>query len=164
MKMPEKAEEILISKRVYIYIICIFLTGFFLMLLPDFFTSETAKLSKDNPKIVQDNHQVGLYTDSETKLKEILQKVEGVGKLDLIINYKDSNPVSDSAENKINKYVLNDQEANKNETGKIEGVVIVAEGGGDDTVVNVLRGAVSGYLGIPVHKVNVLKMDIKETN
>ena len=41
---------------------------------------------------------------------------------------------------------------------EIEGVIIVAEGGGDIIVKNSLISAANAALGVPTHKIEVLKM------
>ncbi len=41
---------------------------------------------------------------------------------------------------------------------EIEGVVVVAQGGGEPTVVSEITSAIEALLGVPAHKIKVLKM------
>jgi len=68
----------------------------------------------------------------EEKLKNILSKVEGVGEVNVMVKI--------------------------NEDDSIEGVIVVAEGGGNGTVSANITSAIEALLGIPTHKIKVLKM------
>ena len=41
---------------------------------------------------------------------------------------------------------------------EVEGVMIVAQGGGDGVIAANITSAVESLLGVPVHKIKVLKM------
>ena len=41
---------------------------------------------------------------------------------------------------------------------EVEGVMIIAEGGSDSTVITNITNAISALLAVPVHKIQVLKM------
>lgn len=69
----------------------------------------------------------------ETKLKRCLSKVEGVGEVDVIVTYESDGKTA-------------------------EGVIIVAKGGDNGTVVTQITDAVEALLGLPAHKIKVLKM------
>lgn len=72
----------------------------------------------------------------EKRIGEILASVEGVGETKVIVNItKDSD-----------------------DTAAVSGVVVVAKGGDDGTVVSNITTALEALLGIPVHKIKVLKM------
>lgn len=68
----------------------------------------------------------------EEKLKNILSKVEGVGEVNVMVKI--------------------------NEDESIEGVIVVAGGGGNGTVSASITSAIEALLGIPAHKIKVLKM------
>lgn len=68
----------------------------------------------------------------EQKLKNILSKVEGVGEVNVMVKI--------------------------NEDESIEGVIVVAGGGGNGTVSASITSAIEALLGIPAHKIKVLKM------
>lgn len=68
----------------------------------------------------------------EEKLKNLLSKVEGVGQVNVMVKI--------------------------NEDESIEGVIVVAEGGGNGTVSANITSAIEALLGIPAHKIKILKM------
>ena len=68
----------------------------------------------------------------EEKLKNILSKVECVGEVNVMVKI--------------------------NEDESIEGVIVVAGGGGNGTVSASITSAIEALLGIPAHKIKVLKM------
>ena len=76
-----------------------------------------------------DDEESGL----ETKLKRCLSKVEGVGDVDVIVTYESDGKTA-------------------------EGVIIVAKGGDNGTVVTQITDAVEALLGLPAHKIKVQKM------
>lgn len=75
--------------------------------------------------------------DDEMRLQQLLSKVEGTGKTDVMIMY-----------------------STEIET-KIEGVVVVTEGASKSYVVQYISDAVEALFGIPKHKIIVLPMKQK---
>lgn len=69
----------------------------------------------------------------EAKLKRCLSKVEGVGDVDVIVTYESDGKTA-------------------------AGVIIVARGGDNGTVAAKVTNAVEALLGLPAHKIKVLKM------
>ena len=171
MKIPTKLEEMIVSKKIYIYLACLFIIGVFFMFLPESYTNNNEKSKEYSAK--KEPINLGSEKNDELKINliNILEQVEGVGDVDLIINYSttprkipllenkntDSEKIINSSQGSVTEpYIVTE------ESPQIEGVVIVAQGGGDYNIISTLRSTVSSYLGIPVHKVNVLKMKIKE--
>lgn len=124
----------------------------------------------------------------ERRMEEILSLVDGAGKVRVLINYSQSaesvvakNVTADASEtaetdstggerrqsqskNQESVVTLRQKDGNEEPlvlyeaAPKIEGVIIVAEGGGDVVVRDALIRAASGLLGVAIHKVSVLKM------
>lgn len=127
-------------------------------------------------------------TSLEDRLKVILSKVDGAGQVDVLITVKSGKEIIVAKEfnkedtstgetaaggdvrnikssTEESKYVILE---NSDGSGKplvlkelepeIEGVIIVAEGGGDIIVKNNLISAANAVLGVPAHKIEVLKM------
>ena len=123
----------------------------------------------------------------EEKLENVLAKVDGVGKVKVIISFKntgekiiakDENTSSEniqetdssggvrttnqSSSESTNIYY--DSEAGsapyvKSENlPEVEGVIVVAQGGGDGVIAANIISAVESLFGVPIHKVKVLKM------
>lgn len=70
----------------------------------------------------------------EQRIEKILSQVEGVGKVNVMVTLENTDDTA------------------------IGGVVIVAQGGDNGSVVSNITSALEALLGIPVHKIKVLKM------
>ena len=106
----------------------------------------------------------------EQELKELLQKVDGVGKVELMLTLKGSNEkvtlkdntykgedteeetvlIEDSDRNS-SPYILQEKEP------EVEGVVIVCEGGEDAATKREISEAVCALFQIESHKIKILK-------
>ena len=126
----------------------------------------------------------------EDRLEYILSKVEGAGKVEVLITYKSGRELivaqqikEENTETKENAkdgderniksgtresiYVLTENSDGsetplvlKEEEPEIEGVIIVAEGGNNILVKNSLINATEAALGVSTHKIQVLKMEV----
>lgn len=70
----------------------------------------------------------------EQRIEKLLGEVEGVGKVNVMVTMGQTDEKT------------------------VEGVVIVAEGGGNGLVASNITSALEALLGIPAHKIKVLKM------
>ena len=91
--------------------------------------SSSSLSSSGYDSILSDSEQ----SDLEGKLKRCLSKVEGVGDVDVIVTYDSGGKTP-------------------------EGVIIVAKGGDNGTVATEITNAIEALLGLPAHKIKVLKM------
>ncbi len=144
-------------------------------------TLESTYEKDDTSKYIEEN---------EGKLKEALTKVFGVGAVEVMITVNTSketvtlqdkpysketinesdgegtNRQSTSITNNENTVIINDDSGKnipyiiKEIEPKIEGVLVIAEGGGDPLVVNEITSAIEVLFGVPVHKIKVVKMNI----
>ena len=71
----------------------------------------------------------------ETELAALLSKMEGVGKVSVMVTFSDSR-----------------------DTSSVEGVLVVAQGGGDSRVASNISAAVQALFDIPAHKIRIAKM------
>ena len=124
----------------------------------------------------------------EKRLEKLLGNVAGVGKVNVMITFKEtsekvlvsegemsentiketdsSGGTRDTREYSTSKSYLLDKE-NGYESPYVvqeikpqaEGVVVIAQGGSDPTVVTSITSAVEALLGVPVHKIQVLEMN-----
>ena len=93
--------------------------------------------------------------EREEELKQLLQRVDGVGHADVMITLKASNE----------KVTLKDNtqkgESNEEKTvlveNSIEGIVIVCEGGYDSVIKREITDAVSALFSIESHKIKIMK-------
>lgn len=132
-----------------------------------------------------DTYREGL----ERQLKKILESIDGVGKVEVMITLKDTgesivekdttkseestqeedaqgtsrnNRVYSTQEETV--YIQNDSSSNtpfvaREVNPKIEGVLVVANGGQDATVVKNISDAVLALFSIEAHKIKVVKMN-----
>ena len=163
------------------------LFGVLLILAGDmlFKTEDTEK--NGSPARTSAAEEAGSY-DLETKTEDILSKVEGAGRVDVMITMSDSGEAVYAQENKINSSLTEESASQgdsrgietrteentvltvnngdgssspviiKEMTAEISGIVIVAEGGDDIFVKNSLIRAAQALFGVPANKVEVFKM------
>lgn len=125
----------------------------------------------------------------EKKLKKVLKKVEGIGDVEVMITLKSSKEVitlkdnpyrketvteSDSVGGQRESEVMEEEEQSVLVTTKegenvpyilkeiepeLEGVIVIAQGGGNSNIKNEIIEAVEVLFNIPVHKIKVMKMN-----
>lgn len=139
-----------------------------------------AKQSQKETQTQEQKEQQQLQTEDSYKeqlqqqLKELLEHMDGVGKTRVMLTF------SDEGTDQLDKNVTKD--GNKKEettvvydTGdtrqpyvicrqmpKIEGVVVVAQGGGNAKTVTEISNAVMSLFPVEAHKVVVVKMSVQE--
>lgn len=129
----------------------------------------------------------GYEKELERKLEEILTAMEGVGKVEVMITLQDngeqvlekdisrnSQEVTEEGEVKRNTYESQYQEETvfvkesgnegqpfiaKESVPAVEGVLVVAEGGGNGKVAKNISDAVLALFPVEVHKIKVVKMN-----
>lgn len=140
------------------------------------------KVLADTSKTSNINEAVAYNLEQE--LEDILSKIDGAGKVKVLITYSESNQIvamynenknisvteeTDSAggtrtieSTDSNKEIILDGSNNpvteKIIMPKIEGAIIIAEGGGDAIIKSSIVQAVSAVTGLASHKVQVFKM------
>lgn len=179
-------------------LIILFLAGIFLVVLtiPDLFGSKsTTEEKKLDMNVVSNQTQESSTTNSveynEDKLKKILEKVEGVGDVEVMITLKSSkeqvvlkdspyeqenlNETDEAGGSRISSSLKNDEKTvlvtngsgenapyvTKEMEALVEGVVVIAEGGGNSKVAVGIMEAVEVLFNVPSHKIKVLPMNPK---
>ncbi len=121
--------------------------------------------------------------EMEDRLADILSRMEGVGAVEVMITFQDSGETvvekdvayvqeesssqtdgtSDTRTESSEATVYTDSEeepfASKEIVPAIEGVLVVAEGGGNSTVAANISEAVEALFGLEAHKIKVVKME-----
>ena len=149
MNLNDFFDKLIINKKIYIILIFFAIVGVILLSFKseiDVVNNSAIKQNTFVDDTVKEDNQ-----NPEQKLKRILARVEGVGEVDVFINFrKDS----------ISKVSVFSKEDSSNSETKaiVEGVIVVAQGGGNSEIVSVIRNSVSEIFCIPLHKVIVLKM------
>lgn len=151
-------------------------------------TTEKNTVQDNNVKMVStETKEVTNNGDVEKNLKEILSKINGVGKVEVLITYSETSQVvamynetykeSQTEEGDTNGGTRTIQEVNKDkeiiykeENGekvpitekiimpKMEGALIVAEGANNAEVKTNIIQAVEALTGLQTHKIQVLEM------
>ena len=112
---------------------------------------------------------------TEIKLTEILQSIEGVGKTKVMITVSESeekiyaeekqSDIDENTRREENRYAIIENNGNeeaiirKTVNPQINGVIIVCEGGNNSAVKEKIYNAVSAGFGIPSNKICVVKLD-----
>ena len=151
----------------------------------------TAPETSDRGNVSADSAQAALnlyVEDQEERLKDILEQMDGVGKIQVMIRAKASKEYVVEKDLTTNTNTVSEtdsqggtrqsSEASKSESSlytkdgsgndvpwvvkelepEIEGVVVAAEGGGNEQVANEITQAVQVLFNIPIHKIKVVKM------
>ena len=124
----------------------------------------------------------------EEKLEKALKKVEGVGEVSVVITLKNTSEKIIAADSDYSESVIQESDSAggvrsttqqsgstsniyydtqegsepyvaKENMPEVEGIVIVAKGGGDGNVCADITAAAEALLGVPAHKIKVLKMN-----
>lgn len=86
--------------------------------------------TKKNTLSIYDDSELN-ETDMEKRLENLLQQMEGVGKVHTMITYRDDE--------------------------QVEGIVIIADGGGDAVVVRNITEVVRALFDVDAHKIKVIE-------
>lgn len=150
------------DKKSLAFIICCLFIGVMLILSGSGSSKTTIKTEKATDNIT-------------TQLEKTLSQVEGAGKVKVLINYSQSGEkiLAYDMESNVNEKDNGKENNSKSEVvydgnkmpvilkeymPKVEGVIIVAQGGNIESVKKQLISGTVALLGIDSHKIEVLKM------
>ncbi len=131
----------------------------------------------------EESHSNKKEADLEQRMAQILSRIEGAGNVEVMLTFsmaeqkvvaqeekreesrgEESGRVSESLRTETSVVMLEDGRGSfsplvlSEASPKVEGVVIVAEGGGNPAVCASLNSAAQALLDVPAHKIAVLKM------
>ncbi|MCC8152444.1 MAG: stage III sporulation protein AG [Lachnospiraceae bacterium] len=142
-------------------------------------SGETDALSETSDTVTATDYEA----EMESRLADILSRMEGVGAVEVMITFQDSGEAvvekdvtcsqedsssqeggtSDTRTESSEATVFTDSEeepfVSKEIVPAIEGVLVVAEGGGNSTVASNISEAVEALFGLEAHKIKVVKME-----
>lgn len=124
----------------------------------------------------------------EEQLEEILQKMNGVGRVEVLITYKDQGRVVVEKDETVSEEVVeeSDSSGGNRKTTRIErggetiyaedespyviqtmlpaveGILVVAEGGGNEAIKKKIEGTIVALFGLETHKISIMKMEVTE--
>nr|WP_317356527.1 hypothetical protein [uncultured Tyzzerella sp.] len=173
------------KKNFYNIIVAIFLGILLIAFSGNFFNSNKNEPNNIDYKGQSINANNNTYeTQLESRLKMILSQVEGVGDVDVMItlengkeivtkddSLRENSKTNEEALNGDKREIFSDKEQYstvkingdeplvlKEINPKISGVLIVAQGGGNVEIKNMLIKATNSLLGVELHKIEVLEM------
>lgn len=158
-----------IAVLLYIVIIC----GAAFMLLPE------KEHQSNEEQVTEDSTYIQDIRQTEKRLEDILSMCEGAGKVKVMLTYKNQgslavaenkntseNREGDSIKSDANTEVVFNSEKEpvilSRDEPAVEGVVIVAEGGGNIQVKDSLTKAAQALTGVEPYKIEVLKMKMED--
>ena len=161
------SERIMDSVRKYRYVLLIALAGIFLMVLPEKNASEKDAKTEQSEIITQ--------IDLQDDLAEILSKIEGAGKVDVLLTQSEGEKIlyqtdedisTDTSSSDIRKDTVLITGNDRNETGLVRqinpptylGAIILCQGADKAGIRLSIVEAVMGVTGLTSDKITVLKM------
>ncbi len=168
----EKLRKKFGKEKLIRYAVIIGVAGMVLILLSDCIPQK-----KDNSSVKSEYVDTSEYAESvEKQLAEILRKIDGVGRVEVMVTISgteeyvyaeeldESKSDGSAVSQHRSKYVIiennGEKEAlvNKVNNPQISGVVIVCDGGGNAKVCETVYKTVSTVLGIPMKNIYVTKL------
>ncbi len=128
-------------------------------------------------------------TDSlESQLKEVLQKISGVGQVEVLITYQDWGKVIVEKDASVSEELVQETDSSGGTrttttsrqeqqtvygSGEIpyviqellpsvEGVLVVAQGAGNSSVKNQIQETIEALFGLEAHKISIMKMEVSK--
>lgn len=201
MEKEKEKKKISIKEIGPARLIILLLTGIFLLVLtfPTMFSQDkssgnkkedTNKSQTESPPHSETSNDADDYiTDLENRLQKILGKVEGIGKVEVMITLKSSKERITLKDRPYTQESMKemDGEGGSRESSNVEqedstvivssgsgeslpyvikelepevaGVVVISEGGGNPVIKAEIMDAVQVLFNVPIHKIKVMKMN-----
>ena len=124
----------------------------------------------------------------EVELKEILQKISGVGRTEVFITYEDEGKIIVEKDESVSEELIEEADSSggtrtttstRNEKATvygnaeepyviqelsptIKGILVVAEGGGNMAVKKQIQETIEALFGLDSHKISIMKMEVTQ--
>jgi stage III sporulation protein AG len=93
-----------------------------------------------------------LSSEMELHLQETLEAMEGVGHVRVMITWKETDAASDGFS------------VSKNQESEVQGILVVAQGGGDSLVRQNILQSLQALFPLEAHKITIVKMSMQEVS
>lgn len=148
---------------------------------------EKKKEEKKEEKQIQETEiQVPQEDTLETQLREILQKISDVGKVEVFITYQDYGKIIIEKDRSVSEELVQEADSSggtrttttsrtedqtvytegevpyiiQELTPSVEGVLVVAEGAGSASVKKQIQQTIEALFGLDAHKISIMKMEV----
>ena len=124
----------------------------------------------------------------EAELKEILQRISGVGRTEVFITYEDEGKIVVEKDESVSEELIEEADSSggtrtttstRNEKATVygnadapyviqelsptlKGILVVAEGGGNVTVKKQIQETIEALFGLDSHKISIMKMEVTQ--
>ncbi len=124
----------------------------------------------------------------EVELKEILQRISGVGRAEVFITYEDDGRIIVEKDESVSEELIKEADSSggtrtttstRNEKAtvygnadapyviqelspRIKGILVVAEGGGNIAVKKQIQETIEALFGLDSHKISIMKMEVTQ--
>ena len=142
---------------------------------------------KEQEEIVQEVIHVE-NKSVESQLKEILQKISGVGRVEVFITYEDGGKVIIEKDESLSEELIQEADSNggtrtttttRNDretvydgtespyvvqelSPTVKGILVVAQGAGSVSVKNQIQQTIEALFGLDAHKISIMKMEVSK--
>ena len=146
------------------------------------------KKEEQRQEIISEQTLENREPEMETALKEILQTISGVGKVEVFITYQDYGKVIVEKDESVSEELVQEADSsggtrttttvqNERQTvygmgeepyiiqelsPTVEGVLVVAQGAGNVSVKNQIRETIEALFGLDEHKISIMKMEVSK--
>ncbi len=144
--------------------------------------------AEENFVDVTKSEPVHLETTIEEQLKEILQKISGVGRVDVFINYEDRGRIVVEKDESFSEELIEETDSNGGRritttarkdretvygseeipyvvqefSPAVKGILVVAEGAGNVSVKKQILETIEALFGLDAHKISIMKMEVSQ--
>ena len=163
------------------------LLGIFLLvvMIPVPQNEEEKELYKEESSSAEN---INIDQSVEIQLKNALEKISGVGKVEVLITYRDNGTLVLEKDASVSEELIQEADSSggtrttttknqeqetvydKNEapyviqelTPNVEGVLVVAQGAGNESVKIKIQKAIEALFGLEAHKISIMKMEVSK--
>lgn len=164
MNIINELKKLLTSNKIFIVLSALLGIGILMVISSEHFNTGSPPTE---PTAKVNNKAENGTTTNEQELEKILSEIKGVGDVKIMIAYgsTDKKIIEKDKDSNGNEKTVTKNESSKSEpyvimteSPTINGIIVVAKGGGNIHVKNMIIDCVSDVMGVSAYKVKVLEM------